>query len=96
MPRAASIMQPDDKRCYITGFQSQLDCHHIYGGPNRNTSDNMGFWIWLEHGLHMKLHAHAHPCETLQHDLKVECQKRFEEMGHTREEFMRLIGRSYL
>lgn len=92
---STSIMQ-SEKRCYVTGKELGLDKHHVYGGANRNTSERMGFYVYLDHLIHMKLHSHAHPCETLQHDLKVECQKRFEEMGHTREEFMRLIGRSYL
>lgn len=96
MARTPSIMQLDEKRCYITGYQSMLDCHHIFHGFNRNASDDLGCWVWLRHDLHMALHSHSKPCETLDHDLKVICQKRFEEMGHTREEFIRIFGRSYI
>lgn len=90
-----SIMQ-DHKECYVTGCSKGLHKHHIYGGANRDTSERMGFWVWLKWNVHMDLHDHRHPFETLQQDLREECQRRFEEMGGTREEFMRLIGRSYL
>lgn len=94
--RAPSIMQ-DCKKCIVTGAVSGLDVHHVYpGNPNRRISDENGFWVYLRHDVHMALHARMHPFDQLMDELKVACQEAFEGMGGTREEFMRLIGRSYL
>lgn len=96
MARKQSIMQTD-KRCIVTGATDGLDCHHIYfGNPNRRISDENGFWVWIRHDVHMRLHDKRPPYELLDKQLKRLCQARFEESVGTREEFMRLIGRNYL
>lgn len=93
---AKSIMQTE-RVCYITGTTQDIDLHHIYfGNPRRRISDENGFTVYLRHDIHMALHDHRRPFQALDHTLKMACQRKFEEMGHTREEFMRLIGRSYL
>ena len=93
---AKSILQ-EEKACFVTGCETGLDLHHIYfGNPNRKISDQNGFTVYLRHDIHMMLHARQKPFEMLDRELKERCQKRFEEMGHTREEFMSLIGRNYL
>lgn len=93
---APSILQTE-KVCYITGATQGLDKHHIYGGnPNRKISDQNGFWVWLRHDVHMAAHEHRQPHDSLLFDLRIDCQRTYEAMGHTREEFRRLIGRSYL
>lgn len=94
--RSPSIMQ-DSKKCLVTGAEYGLDCHHIYfGNPNRRISDENGFWVWLRHDVHMALHGRIHPYSQLDGELKRACQQAFEAQGHTRAEFMRLIGRNYL
>lgn len=96
MARAESILQ-DTKACIVTGATEGLDCHHIYfGNPNRRISDENGFWCWLRHDVHMKLHERAWPYEELDGFLKTLCQREFEYRGGTRGEFMALIGRNYL
>lgn len=95
MTRHASTMQ-DCKRCYVTGAESGLDCHHIYfGNPNRRISDENGFWVWLRHDVHMALHARREPFAGLDGQLKCECQRRFER-DNSRAAFVELIGRNYL
>lgn len=89
-----SIMQ-DDKRCYVTGTEYGVDLHHIYAGKNRRASDRNGFTVWLRHDVHMALHAHQKPFETLDAHLRRQCQMKFEET-HSRAEFMAIIGASYL
>ena len=93
--RKQSIMQ-SEKRCYVTGAETGLDCHHIYFGPNRRVSDEQGFWVWLRHDIHMALHDKRPPYELLDKQLKMLCQSRFEENGGTRDEFTARIGRNYL
>lgn len=88
-----SILQPDEKKCFITGSRSNLDRHHIYHGmANRRISEREGCWVWLRHDIHMKLHDND---KELDRYLQQECQKAFEET-HTRDEFRKLFGKSYL
>ncbi len=87
----------DKKKCYVCGSENNLHCHHIYMGANRSISEGNGFKVYLcgyhhnqsNDGVHGK---HGHELDMW---LKQECQRRFEET-HSREEFVKLIGRSYL
>lgn len=91
-----SIMQ-SEKKCYITGSTSNLHKHHIYfGNANRKISERNGFWVWLTGALHNQSNDGVH-CGNKALDLKLkqECQSEFEKT-HTREEFRKLIGKSYL
>jgi len=101
-PKSKSILQ-DEPECYVTRKRlgtkavGGLQVHHIYFGRNRQISDRNGFWVWLlpywhtgsMYGVHGKYGA------DLDLELKQDCQRKFEET-HTREEFMKLIGRNYL
>ena len=91
-----SILQ-DNKRCYITGGKCNLQKHHIYFGPNRKISEDNGFWVWLSMELHTgsSMAVHGNNGHDLDMQLKQDCQRKFEET-HSREEFVRLIGRNYL
>ena len=91
---SVSLLQPgDEKECFLTGCQSGLDKHHIYGGvANRKLSERYGCWVWLKHSLHMELHDKDKKVDRY---LKRECQKAFEER-YSREKFMTLFGRNYL
>ena len=92
---AQSIMQTD-KECYITGRSDNLECHHIYFGANRKISDNNGFWVWRTRDMHTGNNGiHGKYGQSLNLRLKMECQQEFEKT-HSREDFIRLIGRSYL
>lgn len=96
---ANSILQRE-KRCYLSGAENvPLHKHHIYhsdmGGATRNISEKQGFWVWLKPELHNMSAYGVHFNKKLDMRLKRECQAKFEET-HTREEFMRLIGRNYL
>lgn len=88
-----SILQGDDKQCFLTGTEYNLDKHHIYHGTaNRKLAEKYGCWVWLEHSIHMRLHDKD---KELDRHLQQECQKAFEET-HSREEFMKIFGKSYL
>lgn len=95
--RADSILQ-DKKECYITHRTDGLHVHHIFfGAKNKEISDREGFWVWLRPERHIAMSPYATPHNDRNTDLwlKRECQLEYERT-HSREEFIRLIGRSYL
>lgn len=86
-----SILQ-DEKKCFITGYEGQLDRHHVFHGPRRKAADKWGCWVWMRHDLHMELHQQNPMLDLM---VKRACQERFEELyGH--EKFMEVFGKSYL
>lgn len=89
-----SILQ-DTKECFITGATDGLHRHHIFGGRNRKASEENGFWVYLRADFHNMSDYGVHFNKQLDLMLKKTCQAKFEET-HTREEFMRIIGRNYL
>lgn len=93
---AKSILQ-SEKKCFITGSTENLDLHHIYFGANRSVSDKNGFWVWLRHDYHIadSPNKTPHNCRMTDLYLKEMCQREYEKT-HSREEFIKLIGRNYL
>lgn len=80
----------------MTGDTNGLHRHHIYmGNPNRRISEENGFWVWLRYDWHNGAKYGVHSNRVLDLRLKQICQEKYEET-HSREEFRRLIGRSYL
>lgn len=65
-------------------------------GKNRKNSDKHGFTVWLCEQHHRGTDG-VHGKEGAYYDnkLKQECQAKFEET-HSREEFMKIIGKNYL
>lgn len=94
-----SILQKE-KKCWQTGRTNGLHKHHIYYGTAlRKISDKHGFWVWLSaewHNSDSRIDIHSNPNCGLDLQLKQECQRAYESMGHSREEFIKLIGKSYL
>lgn len=102
-----SILQPDGdrQRCFLcmrlNGVHQEyakgaLHKHHIFEGTAlRRISEAEGFFVWLCPYHHEFGRASAHTDIRIRRYLQREAQQRYEE-AHTREEFMRLVGRSYL
>ena len=86
-----SIMQ-DEKKCFVTGSESQLDRHHVYAGSRRKASERYGCWVWLRHDIHMELHDRN---KVLDKMLRRTCQEQFEAV-YSHEKFMEVFGKSYL
>ena len=94
---ADSILQ-SEKVCYITGNTEGLHKHHIFFGHGlRQISEDNGFWVYLSWRLHNGSNEAVHGKNGHELDLmlKQHAQRKFEET-HSRDEFMALIGRSYL
>ena len=91
-----SILQ-SKKESYISEQTYGLEEHHIYFGTGkRKISEQNGFKVWLTYLEHRGTYGvHGKYGHELDLRLKQECQKEYEK-NHTREEFIRLIGKSYL
>lgn len=93
-----SILQGDKKECYITGQTNNLHRHHIYFGTGlRKISEDNGFVVYLAGWLHNQSDDGVHGKNGHELDLmlKRHCQLEYEKT-HSRDSFIRLIGRSYL
>ena len=82
-----SILQKN-KECYVSGATAGLHKHHIFFGNGLRS-------VWLRANLHNGSDRGVHFDRAFDLQLKRECQEKYEET-HTREDFMRLIGRNYL
>lgn len=77
-------------------YTEGLHKHHIYAGlGRRDKSEEFGCWVYLCARHHNMSGAGVHFDKTLDLKLKQWCQKKFEE-EHTRDEFRRYFGMSYL
>ena len=91
-----SILQ-DEKESYISGSTYNLEEHHIFfGTANRKISEKNGLKVWLTPEEHKGTYGvHGKHAKNLDIKLKQEAQRKYEET-HTREEFIKLIGKNYL
>lgn len=90
-----SIVQRN-KECWVCGSTGVLHRHHIYPGlGRREMSEHFGLWVWLC-PYHHNMSSHGvHSDKSLDLKLKRWGQRKFEET-HTRAEWHRYFGRSYL
>ena len=86
-----SILTDDLEHCYICRFQGKKvlrdDLHEVYGAANRKRS--------ILNGLVVPLCRKHHQNEEMLSELKVATQQKYE-VNHTRDEFIKLIGKSYI
>ena len=72
---------------YCHRYSDRLDPHEVYGGSNRKRS--------IKNKFVALLCRNCHDNEKVIEELKKKYQKEYEQT-HTREEFIKLIGKSYL
>ena len=82
-----------EKKCYISGAEYNLDCHHVMTGTaNRKLSDKYGLWVWLRHDIHMDLHDRD---KDLEIRLRQDAQRAFEKIyGH--DKWMKTFRKNYI
>lgn len=68
-------------------FSKRLDPHEVYGGSNRQRS--------IKHKFVKLICSECHSNEEIINQLRKDTQKEFEKT-HTREDFIRIFGKSYL
>ena len=83
------------RECYICGRTDWIERHHIFGGSRRKKSEKYGLTVDLCHWHHNEPPDGAHHNKDINLFLKRLGQIRFEKT-HTREEFIKEFGRSYL
>lgn len=98
----ASILHCKDGTCYLCMILEGVYCkysnlheHHIFGGPNRAASEAEGLKVYLCPAHHIDGPEAVHNNHANMRFLQQEGQKAYE-YTHTREEFMKLIGKNYL
>lgn len=91
----ASIIQINDDRCFLCQNAYGTEWHHVFGGPNRRLADADGLIIRVCRQCHEEIHEGENSAK-LKKALHELGQTKYEEAGHTREEFMKRYGRNYL
>lgn len=97
-----SILHKKDGTCYLcmrlhenyTVYQMVHE-HHVYPGRNRQVSEANGFKVYLcvrHHGYSREAVHENHEYMRL---IQMDCQRQYERT-HTRQQFMQLIGQSFL
>jgi len=87
----------NERQCLICHTTIGLHKHHIYGGfGNRKLSERYGCWCYLCGRHHNLSNEGVHFNKKFDDSLKRYCQKRWEELNGTTEDFIRVFGRSWL
>ena len=96
-----SIIQKDKSRCYLCGKNSRfepIDKHHIFGGANRNKSEEYGLFVYLHHSsCHIfgpnAVHANAENMNALRANAQEIAMKKY---GWSKEDFIRIFGKNWI
>ena len=99
MAKLTSIFTDDLGKCIVTGMETGIEVHHVFGGRMglRKRSSELGFVA----PLHCSVHPNGAYCADknwmeLDHWLKRKCQEYYIEIeGHTRQEWYDIFGKFY-
>ena len=83
------------RKCYLCGRNWAIEKHHVFGGSSRKKSEKYGMTVDLCHWCHNEPPDGVHHNSGVNHRLKAGFQGKFEET-HSREEFRRIFGKSYI
>lgn len=93
-----SIFTDNMDKCIVTGAETNIERHHVFGGTDRKKSEFYGYVV----PLHASVHPNGARCTAsnwmeLDHWLKRKCQEHFIEVAKcgSREEWYSLFGRFY-
>ena len=101
LKHSPSILHQNPGECYLCERSGAirkwdyLEEHHIFGGPNRKISEQEGLKVKLCVWHHRNGPDAVHRNVSMMRILQQDAQRAYEQT-HSREEFMRLIGRNYL
>ena len=87
----------DEKVCFICGTPCNLHRHHLYPGyGRRQQAERLGLWVYLCANHHNMSPAGVHNNRELDLMLRRMGQEAFEDQIGTREDFIKVFGRSWL
>lgn len=89
-----SIIQ-NNKECFFCHTTQNLHLHHIFFGSKRKISDKNGFTVYLCAYHHNASNESVHMNRELDLKLKEYTQIRYEKK-YKRDDFIKLIGKSYI
>lgn len=93
---AKSIIS-NERECLVCKTTFDLHRHHVFfGTANRKLSEQYGCWVYLCGRHHNLSNAGVHFNKPFDTKLKQICQKKWEELNGSREDFIRTFGRNYL
>lgn len=91
-----SILTDDLSVSYLSGRPAEC-IHHVFGGSGRRSvSEKYGFIVPLTNDEHNMSDYGIHFNKELDLYIKRKCQKAYEDLGNSRENFINLIGKNYL
>lgn len=96
-----SILQSDKTKCFLCGMNANvehLDAHHIFGGANREKSEQYGLKVYLHHSkCHIFGKDSVHQNPAVSNKLKAHAQKlAMQYYGWDVNTFRLIFGRNYL
>ena len=83
------------RRFYDVENLMWLECHHVFGGANRNLSERYGLKIYLCHNHHNEKPLGVHHNKDYRILVKQIAQSAFERQ-YSHGEFMKIFGKNYL
>ena len=98
---AKSIMQEDVTHCYIcgrNGYADRLEWHHVFGGSNRDNSEDFGLVVHIcGERCHRNGKESVHRNAKVDRALKAAAQEcAMVRYGLTVEQFRKIFRKSYL
>lgn len=83
------------RECYVTHRTDNLEIHHVMNGTHqREKADRDGLWVYLNAYVHRYIHDTTEG-KKVGYLLKQDAQRAYEK-DHSREEFIKRYGKSYL
>lgn len=93
-----SLFETDKDHCFICGatvLNGGTHKHHLFPGKNRQISEEDGMWVYLCPWHHILGNHSVHNDPGVMQKLQRMGQAKYEET-HTREEFIKRYGKSYI
>jgi len=91
-----SCFTDDMDHCYFTGT-FQIERHHVFGGSRKKASEKYGYVFPLAPNLHPNgVFADKSIAHEMDLKLKIMCEEQFLKNHGTKEDFIRIFGKSYI
>lgn len=85
----------NERVCWVCKSPYMLHKHHVWAGARRQSSEHYGAWVYLCERHHNMSSMGVHNRPDLDAKLKAYAQKKLEENGMSRAEFIRIFGRNW-